>query len=787
MNKKNLLLLVAFSLLFIPLIMQYSTNGSTIQIINASEASLDWYEGLWEGVVIYPDGSEITASLGVLAGEPSDLVGIQIFTKKKCGNRLTIKSQTETKVVFEISNSISASAACIDYGSVELTKIDETTVEYSWSGITGTLNLLSDPTQADPTFFKGFWHSDHIDQTGNYDPFPTPDFGVDIVILGGSVGELLSIAMQWNSSNGKAMCGYIGSPENISAEIIGIDNHFRFADACYLNAPNIRLTKTSSVSADYYQHNGPQKANGQVIKIAGPDDPCNDMGDEDEDALPNGWEVCGFDHNNDGTIDIDLPAMGADPLVKDIFVEIDYMAETGKCYPIVGCTPGHSHQPWPQAINRVVDAFLEAPIDCEAEENNCLGIRLHVDNGRNSIMNPVTDEFWGNYSRSNSLKEEENLGWIDWTDSSYDWDEFVEIKALNFDVEREGIFHYAVFAHNLGGQIIGGLGPSANGVADIGGSNLIVALGSPWNASVPEQSITFMHELSHNFGLLHGGYDSIQNKPNYLSIMNKSFIHGVIKLDEVMGIFVDGNLSLSHYQLPPLVENNLDETNGLGDDRINGIFGTRYYCGNRWIQDNFVNEIDWNCDGDDDDNPVTININNSGGNQQTLNSRADWATFDFSSGGTIGATAFSNAFVNTNSDSSIGFTYEDAQEIPALYKVIVSGDEGSSTNIALVPGESVAFTLSVTNAGIYSDSYSVTTSTILDWADINGIPELIDLAPGESFSTEIMVDVPEGVNNRDRDEIIVFLESLSSSTTEDGARFTISVISDTYLPITIKE
>ena len=44
------------------------------------------------------------------------------------------------------------------------------------------------------------------------------------------------------------------------------------------------------------------------------------------DGIPNTWELKGYDADGDGKIDVDFPAMGADPNHKDIFVEMDYMA-----------------------------------------------------------------------------------------------------------------------------------------------------------------------------------------------------------------------------------------------------------------------------------------------------------------------------------------------------------------------------------------------------------------------------------------------------------------------------
>ena len=67
------------------------------------------------------------------------------------------------------------------------------------------------------------------------------------------------------------------------------------------------------------------------------------LGDEDGDGLLDGWELSGFDANGDGSIDVNLPALGANPQRKDIFVEVDCL---------VAAT--HSHCPRQDAIDDVV-------------------------------------------------------------------------------------------------------------------------------------------------------------------------------------------------------------------------------------------------------------------------------------------------------------------------------------------------------------------------------------------------------------------------------------------------
>jgi len=69
--------------------------------------------------------------------------------------------------------------------------------------------------------------------------------------------------------------------------------------------------------------------------------------DSDGDGLLDPWERNGNDINRDGTIDLNLPALGANWRHKDIFVEVDYMKH---------------HRPVANAINDVINAFANAPV-----------------------------------------------------------------------------------------------------------------------------------------------------------------------------------------------------------------------------------------------------------------------------------------------------------------------------------------------------------------------------------------------------------------------------------------
>ena len=84
--------------------------------------------------------------------------------------------------------------------------------------------------------------------------------------------------------------------------------------------------------------------------------------DTDGDALLDAWETNGIDADGDGTSDFDLheAPYDADPLHQDIYLELDYM----DCVE-GGCNAGdeHSHEPIPEALQDVVDAFAATPVN----------------------------------------------------------------------------------------------------------------------------------------------------------------------------------------------------------------------------------------------------------------------------------------------------------------------------------------------------------------------------------------------------------------------------------------
>jgi uncharacterized repeat protein (TIGR01451 family) len=116
--------------------------------------------------------------------------------------------------------------------------------------------------------------------------------------------------------------------------------------------------------------------------------------------------------------------------------------------------------------------------------------------------------------------------------------------------------------------------------------------------TVAQQAGTLMHEFGHNLNLQHGGGDSVNWKPNYLSTMNYWFQLGWIPPTP--------RLDYSRAALANLTETNLNETAGIGD----GTDTTSFYCPNFTSATGAGNAgLDWNCDGDATDNPLRADVN----------------------------------------------------------------------------------------------------------------------------------------------------------------------------------
>ncbi|MCP4107813.1 MAG: hypothetical protein GY749_20100 [Desulfobacteraceae bacterium] len=471
--------------------------------------------------------------------------------------------------------------------------------------------------------------------------------------------------------------------------------------------------------------------------------------DNDGDGLLDDWERNGLDVDGDGKIDVDLPAMGADPDHMDIFVEVDYMMET-TCsggYGFGECS-SHSHQPKQAAIQKVIDAFNNAPVD---NPDGKTGIYLHVDAGPDFIMNPVTEETWGDLSMANELFHDNYLG--KGGEDNYNWQEFEDIKAENFSETRKNIFRYCVFGNELSKKLKGVSGASRG----VPASGFVVTMGSWTNGvgTVNQQAGTFMHMLGNNLGI--GGGDDSEFRPNYLSIMNRAF--------QTRGLIIDGtdgNFDYSRFEIPALDENELNEGLGLNGGDGADDYGTVFYTpdGEIEIADKVNQPVDWNNDGAEDTDAGT-DINNDGSLTILPASVNEWENLVFK-GGEVGSLGIIYDPLLETEASDI--SQDEDEAIPSTYGVSVSGQ----TAVVLKPGASGNYSLTIENTGENADSYTLTASGTKGWADFGALPASVSLEPGESETFDIPVKVPDGAENGDKDKLNIQFTSKANPSLADG-------------------
>ncbi|WP_198028937.1 hypothetical protein [Actinoplanes sp. N902-109] len=341
-----------------------------------------------------------------------------------------------------------------------------------------------------------------------------------------------------------------------------------------------------------------------------------DNNDRDGDGLLDSWETSGLDLNGDGTPEVDLPAMGASPDHKDVFVEVDWMNRPPTCIWVI-CWGGRSFAPQADALADVRASFANAPV---GNPDGTTGVRAHIDNGPASVMNPVNGATWGSRSRANQVPHTASLGTI--VSGDYQWAQFDALKNANFEASRADVFHYALFADTYAGS-------GSSGIArGLPGDSFLVTDGHPsWGSGFTrrQEAGTFMHELGHTLSLHHGGGGSdpgrdLHYKPNYLSIMNYSWQLGGRALD------------YSRSVLPTLDENALSEPAGLG---ASNPVVKRFCPGGGSVVAAAGANTDWNCNGTIDSGTVAGSVNNDS-TRSVLQGYEDWSHLVYD-GGAVGA------------------------------------------------------------------------------------------------------------------------------------------------------
>lgn len=473
-------------------------------------------------------------------------------------------------------------------------------------------------------------------------------------------------------------------------------------------------------------------------------------GDSDGDGLCDDWEKNGYTAP-DGTF-VNLPAMGADPMRKDIFVQADYMVGDLVCNPSGGLCSYHTHKPNPDAMALVTQAFANAPVS--NPNDGPTGITLHVDCGADCIMNPLTRETWDTFSQAHAIPEtfsntilggqlDPNCIPVTAASCEYNWAAFDEIRMNNFSQSRYPIFHYMIFAHQIGvyqGCCVAGVGGISDGIPS---SGFIVSLASKASPTCPvafgcgpvgtvwEQAGTFMHELGHNLGLQHGGLDSVNYKPNYLSVMNYSFSNDGLITDGINGYFDYSRFPA----IPDLDEHALDDTIGLNGGAAIANYGTAWFCsgspkgGNRMDVANANGPIDWKCDGNPSETGVVEDINQDV-MFTVLHSSEDWNHLIYTGGG-IGGLAPGATAPPPVSETVV----PDDSQAPFRVSVVGPG------NAQVVPGTTFNDTFTINNTGLQSDTYNLSVMSLSNWWTTSVIPSTLTLAGGANQQLIVPVNV----------------------------------------------
>jgi hypothetical protein len=493
--------------------------------------------------------------------------------------------------------------------------------------------------------------------------------------------------------------------------------------------------------------------------------------DSDGDGLCDDWESNGVFVHVKGQTDtfIDLPGMGADPRHKDIFLHIDYMAND----PAV--TGSHSDKPKLDAMADLEGNFATAPVK---NLDGKPGINLHIDCGSDCIMNPVTGALWGMASKAAALTETTPMDTVDTPGTVFTvgWSVFDSLSTAFNATGRALVFHHVIFGHDLWtGNSTSGI--SRNG-ADVtkGASDLVVSLGS-WptpGGTWLEQEGTLYHELGHNLGLMHGGRDLNNRKPNHLSVMNYNF--------QSYGMIIDGksgDLDYSEFALPSISELSLLEPVGIGADPKVYLptvgytldhFGTLWFCNGdvpAKVAPHLTNaidgNIDWNCDKATNLKPVAQDVNIDG-SYDSYSSVEEWPILQYS-GGAIGGNgagaAVDSAEPELNND-------EASLNVP-IYGVSVT----SMGIVTSAPGNSTTMRYVVQNVGQTADTYNLTSSSELGWAGSGPSVTSIALAPGASVEVDVTYTVPVGTATGTTDLLILKASSVNDKYIHDTAQVSI--------------
>ncbi len=452
------------------------------------------------------------------------------------------------------------------------------------------------------------------------------------------------------------------------------------------------------------------------------------VSDSDGDGFPDTWETPdgGVDTDGDGKPDVKLADYGATPDKPDVFVQVDSVYDKS-CFLIFFCHTTPSRRPSLAALRDVENAF------------KARGVRLHIDAGPDSVMNPDTGAKWGALAHGgggvggDSRIAGDGSGGFDWTAA------FDGYRDKLLPAERSRLFHFALYVGDFNANGNSGLA-RVDQSTSFAGRDLIFAY-DIFGAAGPsrlEEAGTFMHELGHNLGLTHGGTLSDQGinyKPNYPSVMNYSWQFSGVSRDGTLG-----HLDYSLGTLDSIDETSLSEQDGLGPDDAAKHIGTRWACPGgaaARVQDASDANVDWNCSGRINDAAVSANVNDIDHDTPdlgVLRDNDDWTSLIFDGGGAIGGAgdAAGAAPAKTAVDQEVPVA--DLRKVAGDLETVQLSGPGS---LSIQSHTSAPVELTLANRRSQSRTYDL--SAIARGVEVESLPEHVTLAAGETRTLRVIL------------------------------------------------
>jgi hypothetical protein len=405
-----------------------------------------------------------------------------------------------------------------------------------------------------------------------------------------------------------------------------------------------------------------QGTGGRAVKVCFAVTTLSASGDLDGDGLLDSWETNGFNDDVDTTLDVDLPAMGANPRHQDLFLELDYQAGQAPRRADVQAMkaafaaaplnagsmagtrnagnggPGVSAPPNPDGARGIaLHVDTGSLVDNTAREGQASGTcQDGIDNGRDGPVDGADpdctflDASVEDPGDTNCADAIDNDG--DGKKDAADTDCLVgdnlgggnTIAAPNacgldpkffaaknsptgLNADRHLIFRYGISA-----QLPGTCKDPTGGQGEIGGNDFIEFI---------HRGGTVMHELGHTLNLRHGGFEDDNCKPNYISVMNYDNQGGINRvggqriLDYSPPRIALNGTTRGSAPLGELVENQLNENQVLDASDNKNRFVFVNTLGVKVLPVGLNSQPNWNGDTDPPlETTVTANIDTVGTN-----------------------------------------------------------------------------------------------------------------------------------------------------------------------------